>query len=87
MKTRWIVFQGSRVVLDHHSDEDDGQHRAGHEEDAVQLRDVVVVIDRLGGRLAGHGATRRGKANGEGRRTRLVPVFRLSPFAFAPFIC
>ncbi len=45
---------GTGVVLDHHADEDDRQNRARREEDAVQLRDVVVMVDRLGGGLSGH---------------------------------
>ena len=46
------------VVGDHHPDEDGRQHGGRPEEDAVQPRDVVVVIDRLGRRLAWHLASR-----------------------------
>ena len=44
----------ARVVLDDHADEDDGQHDPRRREDAVQFGDVVVMIDRLGRRSAGH---------------------------------
>ena len=43
------------VVLHDHTDENYSQDDPGRREDAVQLRDVVVVIDRLGGGSAGHG--------------------------------
>jgi hypothetical protein len=43
------------VIGDDHPDEDRGQERPRREEGAIQLRDVVVVIDRLGRRLARHG--------------------------------
>jgi hypothetical protein len=44
----------SRVVVDDHQDEDEGQDPGRPEEGAVEPGNVVVMIDRLGGRLAGH---------------------------------
>src|SRR5262249_7371684 len=42
------------VVGPDHPEKRHGHHDADREKDAVQPRDVVVVIDRLGRRLAGH---------------------------------
>ena len=72
----------ARVVGDHHPDEHDRQHRARRKEGAVQPRDVVVVIDRLGGRFAGHGLSGAGS-----RESERAPSPPPPPPPFPPLIC